>query len=117
MTLVDSVGMGLYSTGAVLFFTQDLGLTPSFVGLGLTIAAVVGLTGSIPVGRIADGVGRKQTLVPLYIAQSGLFAVLPLVDSRLTFLLVASSIALAESAGRPVRQAALSGLVSGEQRV
>lgn len=117
VTLVDSIGLGLYTTGAVLFFTRILHLTPTFVGLGLTVAAVVGLAASVPAGRIADAYGHKRVLVTLYVAQAVLFALLPLVEDRGEFLAVVCGIAVAESGARPVRRAALSSLVTGEKRV
>lgn len=53
-TLVNTVGMGLWSAGAVLFLTRNAGLSPESVGLGLTIAALVGLSASVPLGNLAD---------------------------------------------------------------
>ena len=117
ITLVDSVGLGLHSTGAVLFFTRVLHLSPTFVGLGLTVAAAVGLLASVPAGRVADVYGHKRVLVGLFVLQAVLYALLPLVSGRAQFVAVVSGIALAESGARPVRRAALSSLVAGEQRV
>lgn len=117
MTLVDSIGFGLYGTGSVIFFTRILGFSPSFVGLGLTIAAVAGLAAGPPGGRLADRFGPKHSLVPLYLAQAALFVVFPFVASRAMFLIVVLGIALAEGAARPARRAAISIFVAGEARV
>lgn len=117
VTLVDSTGLGLYTTGSVLFFTRGLGLSASFVGAGLTAAALVGLLASVPAGRLADRRTRKGVLVPFYAAQAVLFALFPLVNGRLSFLAVVCGVALAESGARPVRRALLSDLVVGADRV
>ena len=117
MTLVDSVGFGLYSTGSVLFFTLILRIPASFVGLGLTIAAVVGLSAGWPGGRLSDRFGPKRVMVPLYLLQAVLFTVFPLVRSEVLFIVVVSSIALAEGAARPARRAAISAFATGEARV
>jgi len=117
VTLVDSTGLGLYTTGSVLFFTHGLGLSASFVGAGLTAAALVGLLASVPAGRLADRRTRKEVLVPLYAAQAVLFALFPLVHGKLSFLAVVFGVALAESGARPVRRALLSDLVVGADRV
>lgn len=117
MTLVDSVGFGLYGTGSVLFFTRILGFSPSFVGLGLTVAAVVGLLAGLPGGRLSDRIGPKRALVPLYVAQAALFVVFPFVSSHWAFLVVVCGIALTEGAARPARRAAISLFATGEERV
>lgn len=117
VTLVDSTGLGLYTTGSVLFFTRGLGLSASFVGVGLTVAALVGLLASVPAGRLADRRTRRGVLVPFYAAQAVLFALFPLVHSRWSFLAVVCGIALAENGARPVRRALLSDLVTGSARV
>jgi MFS family permease len=117
MTLVDSVGFGLYSTGSVLFFTLILRLPASFVGFGLTIAAVVGLLAGLPGGRLSDRFGPKRVMVPLYLLQAMLFAVFPFVRSEILFVVVVSAIALAEGGARPARRAAISAFATGETRV
>jgi hypothetical protein len=117
VTLVDTIGFGLYATGSVLFFTQILHFTAAFVGVTLTIAAVAGLAAAVPGGRLSDRVGRKQTLVPLYLLQAALFAVLPFARTPALFVIVVCGIAFAEGAARPARRAALSSLVTGEARV
>ena len=117
MTLVDSIGFGLYSTGSVLFFTRILAFPPAFVGLGLTIAAVAGLAAGIPGGRLADRFDPKRVLVPLYLLQAGLFVVLPFARSEAAFVTLVTAIALAEGAARPARRAAISVFVTGEARV
>lgn len=117
VTLVDTIGFGLYATGSVLFFTQILHFAPTFIGATLTAAAIAALVAAVPGGRLSDRIGRKQTLVPLYLVQAALFAALPFARSPLVFVAVVCGIALADGASRPSRRAALSSLVSGEARV
>lgn len=117
VTLVDSFGTGLYSTGSVLFFTLILHLPASFVGFGLTVAAVAGLTAGLPGGRLSDRFGPKRVMVPLYLLQALLFAAFPLVRSELWFLVVVAGIALAEGGARPARRAAISAFATGDERI
>ena len=75
-TLANTIGTGLWVTGAALFLTRAVGLTPTEVGLGLTLAGLVGLTASVPLGGLADrrdpepprrpatGAGRRRRRVP-----------------------------------------------------
>ncbi|WP_305070406.1 MFS transporter [Micromonospora parastrephiae] len=53
-TLANTVGTGLWVTGAALYLTRVVGLSPTEVGLGLTLAGLVGLTASVPLGGLAD---------------------------------------------------------------
>lgn len=117
VTLVDTIGFGLYATGSVLFFTQILHFAPTFIGITLTLAAAAALAAAIPGGRLSDRIGRKQTLVPLYLLQAVLFGVLTFARTPILFVLVVCGIALADGAARPARRAALSSLVTGEARV
>ncbi|MEK2489718.1 MFS transporter [Kitasatospora purpeofusca] len=63
MALVNSVGDGLFVTVNVLFFTRSIGLTPTSVALGLTVAGVCGVFSGVPMGRLADRVGSKRLLL------------------------------------------------------
>ncbi|WP_405007217.1 MFS transporter [Kitasatospora purpeofusca] len=63
MGLVNSVGDGLFVTVNVLFFTRSIGLTPTSVALGLTVAGVCGVFAGVPMGRLADRVGSKRLLL------------------------------------------------------
>ena len=117
MTLIDTIGFGLYATGSVLFFTQILHFAAAFVGLTLTAAAITALAAAVPGGRVSDRVGRKQTLVPLYLLQAALFLALPFARTPALFVIVLCGIAFADGAARPARRAALSSLVTGEARV
>ena len=103
----------MYMTGAIVFFVRSLRLSASFVGVGLTIAAAVGLGASIPAGRLADRHGAKRVLVALFAIQAVLFALFPRVESHAEFLIAVVFVSLASSASFPVRQALLSDLVAG----
>ncbi|NYT94780.1 hypothetical protein HW126_13375 [Salinispora sp. H7-4] len=62
--------MGLSVAGSALFLARSVGLSPRSVGVGLTIAALVGLIASVPFGRLAD----RRDLLALLFAVTGLFA-------------------------------------------
>lgn len=117
MTLVDSFGSGLYVTGSVLFFTQILDLQGNVVGIGLTAAAIAGLSLGPPAGRLSDRIGPKPVAVSAYAAQAGFFAAFPFVRSSAEFLVVVVGIAAAEGVARPARRASLSAFASGASRV
>ncbi|MFD0350062.1 MFS transporter [Kitasatospora aburaviensis] len=63
MSLVNTVGNGMFATVGVLFFTRSVGLTPGGVALGLTAAGVCGMLAGVPMGRLADRIGSKRLLL------------------------------------------------------
>ncbi|GAA0602725.1 MFS transporter [Streptomyces crystallinus] len=106
-TLVDWIGNGLFHTGAALFFTRVVGLGATQVGLGLTIAALLGPAVAVPAGRLGDRFGHRRVYLATVLVRAVAFAGYLLVDGFAAFLAVVCAIALAESASRPVRGAYL----------
>jgi MFS family permease len=117
ITLIDSVGLGLYSTGAIVFFVRSLHLSVGFIGASLTTAASVGLLMSVPAGRFADKRGAKQMLVTLAFGQATLFALFPLVNGPVALLVVVIGASLAASATQPARRLLIVRLFGENQRV
>jgi hypothetical protein len=58
--LINSVGFGLVMTSSVLYFTRVVHLATGEVGLGLTIAGLVGLVAGVPAGHLADRRGPRE---------------------------------------------------------
>jgi hypothetical protein len=52
--LANTFGFGLVVTSSVLYFTRVVHLPVGRVGLGLTIAGLIGLAAGIPIGDLAD---------------------------------------------------------------
>jgi predicted MFS family arabinose efflux permease len=61
-TLVNTVGFGLIITSSVLYFTRVVHLSTHQVGLGLTVAGLVGLVASVPIGDLADRHDPRQVV-------------------------------------------------------
>ena len=116
-TLVNTVGTGLFMTGSALFFTRSVGLSAGQVGVGLTVAGLMGLLVGLPAGHLADRRGAREVLVALLVAQGAAMACLVLVDSFLSFLLVATGYTVLERATNAVRQGLVAAALQTEQRV
>ncbi|MFG1873009.1 MFS transporter [Micromonospora arborensis] len=116
-TFANTVGLGLWVTGAALYLTRSVGLSPTEVGLGLTIAGLVGLTASVPLGGLADRRDPRTLRAVLQLAQAAVAAAYLLVGSFPTFLLVASLDALLASGNLAVRAALVAAVGGPEGRV
>ncbi|RKR87321.1 MFS transporter [Micromonospora pisi] len=111
-TLANTVGTGLWGAGAALFLTRSVGLPVTSVGVGLTVAAVVGLGASVPLGHLADRRDPRTLRAVLQLGQAVVAASYLLVGSFATFLVVAVLDALLLAGNLTVR-AALVAAVAG----
>ncbi|MGH4032181.1 MFS transporter [Actinomycetota bacterium Odt1-20B] len=60
MTFLNAFGNGLFFPLGVLYFTRIVGLDTTSVGLGMTVAGVVGVAAGVPAGRAADRWGSRR---------------------------------------------------------
>jgi MFS family permease len=113
IALVDSIGDGLFLAGSALFFTRGLGLPVGSVGLGLSIAGVVGLLGSAQLGRLADRFGPREVFVIMMAGQAIAVAGYVFV-SGVSGLVVAAALAASCRQGAQAARGALVGRFGGE---
>lgn len=59
-SVLYAAGTGVFLTGNVVFFTRIVGLSAVEVGLGLTVAGLVGLVLTVPLGAAVDRIGAKR---------------------------------------------------------
>ncbi|MEU8219179.1 MFS transporter [Micromonospora taraxaci] len=116
-TLANTVGTGLWVTAAALYLTRFVGLTPTEVGWGLTVAGLVGLTASVPLGGLADRHDPRALRAVLQLAQAAVAAAYLFVGSFSVFLLVATVDALLVSGNLAVRAALVAAVGGPEGRV
>ncbi|MGB2569099.1 MFS transporter [Micromonospora citrea] len=116
-TLVNTVGSGLWLTGAALYLTRDVGLDATSVGLALTVAGLVGLVAAVPLGALADRRDPRTLRALLQLLQTGVAAGYLLVDSFATLLAVAVADALLTSGNLAVRAALVAAVGGPEGRV
>ncbi|MFH8582065.1 MFS transporter [Streptomyces zaomyceticus] len=114
--LSNSIGDGLYYTCSALYFTQVVGLAPTRVGLGLTLAWAVGSLAGVPLGHLADRRGPRDLAVLLSLVTGAIVASFLVVGSFVPFLLASCLYATAQSGLAAVRQALLADLVAPAER-
>jgi MFS family permease len=96
---VNRVGNGLFNTASILYFTFVVHLPATQVGLGLTIAGLVGLVAGLPAGNLADRIGPRTIWLAALAVQAVAMTAFVWIDSWLTFTLVATVERLAATAG------------------
>ncbi|RZU74633.1 putative MFS family arabinose efflux permease [Micromonospora kangleipakensis] len=116
-TLANTVGSGLWLAGAALYLTRDVGLSAASVGAGLTIAGLVGLTASVPLGSLADRRDPRTLRAVLQLGQAAVAAAYLLVGSFPVFLVVAVLDALLTSGNLAVRAALVAAVGGPDGRV
>ncbi len=114
--LITTTGNGLYVTGGVLFFTRSLGLSAVRVGLGLTIAGLLGLAAGIPLGRLADKHGPRGIYALILAAEGLAMAGFVFVRTFGAFLLVSCLVGVTDQGSRVVRGALIAS-VGGSSKV
>src|SRR4051812_11215489 len=116
-SLVDATGSGLFLTGSALFFTRAVGLSTAQGGLGLSIAGLAGFACTLPLGALADRVGRRRTLVALYLVRAVGYCAYVLVTTFATFVVLVAVMAAADRAASPTLQALIGDTFPPEERV
>jgi MFS family permease len=116
VTLVNTTGNGVFFTLSALYFTRIVGLSVAEVGIGLGIAAFVGLLSGVPVGHLADRRGPREVMIALLLVVTVLDLLLLFVSSFAEFVLVASAFMFFERGASAVRGGLIAGLASGPAR-
>lgn len=115
--LVDGVGTGLWLAANILYLTGPVGLPTGQVAAGLSIAGVVGLAGSVPLGRVGDRYGLRRVGVALHLVQAAAMVGYALLGSFPAFVLTSCGFMLAQRGGNAVRNALLGASVPTDDRL
>jgi hypothetical protein len=114
--LANSVGDGAFIVTSALFFTRVVGLSTAQVGLGLTIAWLVGFLTGVPLGHLADRYGPRTVAILLALSTALSVASFLFVRSFPLFLIAAIAYASSQTGLTAARQALLAGLISPAER-
>ncbi|MFI6674715.1 MFS transporter [Kribbella sp. NPDC050470] len=114
--LANSVGDGAFIVTSALFFTRVVGLSTAQVGLGLTVAWLVGFLMGVPLGNLADRKGPRGVAVVLALTTAASVAAFLVVRSFPLFLVAAIAYASSQTGLTAARQALLAGLVQPQER-
>ncbi|MEU4192146.1 MFS transporter [Kribbella sp. NPDC026611] len=114
--VANSVGDGAFVVTSALFFTRVVGLSTAQVGLGLTIAWLVGFLAGVPLGNLADRRGARGVAVLLALTTATGVGAFLFVRSFPLFLVAAIVYACSQTGLTAARQALLAALVQPAER-
>jgi MFS family permease len=115
--LARTIGNGVLVSVTVLYFTRSVGLPATQVGLGMTIAAALGMLASVPAGHAADRLGSRTAAV-LFVGLQGLtICGYAIAQSFVAFTVAASLVIAAQSAADAARGALIAGVLPQKDRV
>jgi Major Facilitator Superfamily len=116
-TLTSAVGNGAWFTSWALFLTRSVGLSAAHVGLGMTLAAGLGVIAAPVLGWLGDRAGTRETFA-VQLALQGLASLAyVVVRDFAAFLAVAAVAQVASSGTGGPRNALVLGLTDEPMRL
>lgn len=111
------MGDGIYYVTAALYFTRIVHLSPLALSGGLTLAWAVGLTVSVPVGRLADLWGPRRIAIGLLLGAGVAVSAYLVIRSWSLFVLAACAYTICQRGSMSAQQALLRALVDKDALV
>jgi MFS family permease len=116
-TMAMSLSTGLFYAVSALYFTRTLGLTPTTVGFGLTVAGACGVVASYVAGWASDRVPADLIQRWSMVGQGLALLAYVFADGTAWFVLVACFAVGLRAAGGAARQAMIARWFTGPERV
>ncbi|WP_051820334.1 MFS transporter [Streptomyces sp. NRRL S-920] len=117
ITMVMSLGQGLWMALSSIYAVTMLHLTPGQLGISVSVAAAIVLLCSIPLGHLADRAGPRTVQMWSFLALAALTAALLLATDFWAYLVIVAAQGIAYRSGRSARKAMIAGLVPAAERV
>jgi MFS family permease len=117
ITMVMSLGQGLWMALSAIYAVTVVGLSPGELGVALGVTAVLVLLSSIPLGHLADRAGPRTVQLWSFLALAPLTAALVAAQGFWSYLIAISAQGLAYRAGNNARKAMIAANVPREDRV
>ncbi|SOD91238.1 MFS transporter [Streptomyces sp. Ag109_G2-15] len=117
LTVVNSLGNGLYFPLGILYFTRIVGLDATAVGVGMTVAGLVGVAAGVPAGRAADRWGARRVGALMWGGTGIATAAYTLVHSYAGFLVTVICATAFQMASRGVQGALYADVLPAATRV
>lgn len=112
-----AVGTGVFVSGNAVYFTRVVGLSPTQVGLGISLGGAVSMLAAVPAGRLADRAGLRLSWTLAAFVEALLYLAYPWVHSLRGFVVLLAVLSLAQALGAGGRGGYTLAVVPRRQRV
>ncbi|WP_246273837.1 MFS transporter [Phytohabitans houttuyneae] len=116
-TMSAALSRGVFFSVSALFFTRVAGLTPTTVGLGLTIAGAVAVAASLGAGYLAAIAGARRVLLAATAGQAVALLAYLTVSSPVAFVAVACAAVGQQAMQRTALNTMIAQSFTGPERV
>jgi len=113
---MGAVAAGVYFSSSALFFSRASGLAPLEIGLGLTVAGLVGLLVPLPIGILADRWNARNIAAWLTVGAGVSDWIFLLVSEVTAFVITACCFAACLRGAMTARMAMIATLIDASQR-
>lgn len=117
ITMVDSAGTGCFLTVSVVLFVRVIAVSPTQIGTALGFGGVVGLLTRVPLGRLADRLGHRRTLIWVHLIRGAAFPAYLVIHGFAAFLVVSVFLLVVDGWESPVRKVVLYAFAAVDDRV
>src|SRR3954453_11626314 len=97
-TLVSAIGNGAWYTSWALFLTHSVGLSPAQVGIGMTVAGILGVVFTVPLGWLGGRGGAREPFA-VQLAVQGAAALGYAITHGLTMFLAVAAVSQIAASG------------------
>jgi hypothetical protein len=116
-SFANALGTGLFLPLSVIYLTRIVGLSPTRVGLGLTIAGLLAIAASPVSGALLGRFDARRIVLGCFAASAAGFLAYIAVDSFASFLGVAIVVQFASRTERPATAVLVLGVTPGPRQV
>lgn len=116
-TFTRSAGLGAVIPFMAVYFVRSVGLSAEEVGLGASVASVLGIAASVPAGRLTDRYGAREMTITVSAAAALAMASFALVRSFAAFLATQCLVTVFFSAVRVAESTLVGRLLEEDGRV
>lgn len=116
-SFANRFGAGAVLTTSALYFTRQVGFSPTEVGLAMSVGALVGIVVQVPAGHLGDTRGPREMLT-LFMSGAALFSAPPvLARSPVVLAVLLGALAFFERGAGAVNQGVIAQLATGGRGV
>jgi hypothetical protein len=112
-TIVNTIGMGVFLSAGTIFLIRSAGLSPTTVGVGLTVGSLAGVGAGVLVGDLADRRGAREVVIASMVLESAASMSLVLVSNWWSLVLAATAASVGRT-GSVSARGALIGVLAEE---